>query len=177
MTDQSTSAHQPDPTPEPPDSQPGPDGPDSPPAEASPTKAHPAAPAAETPPRDAVAKDHVPTSEKVWSALAHGSAATAAIAWVLGWVVPGASLVGPMAIAQWGGWQSDYSRQHIAQSVKFNLVITALSVPAVLISLSGAGRIAVWLGIFAWLGFTGLATWRAASGERSSYPLDPGDGR
>jgi len=96
------------------------------------------------------------------------------IAWWLGWIIPGASIIGPLIIAQWGAWISGYAQHHIEQAVKFNLVVTALTVPAALLTFSTAGRVVVWIGVLAWLAFTAMGTFRAGSGERFRYPLVPG---
>ncbi|MFN0125079.1 MAG: DUF4870 domain-containing protein [Verrucomicrobiales bacterium] len=113
-----------------------------------------------------------PTStQRTQCVLAHALALLGPVAWLIGIVVPGVNVIGPLILHGMLDSPSPLVRGHTAHSVNFQLLAALIGIPLTLLTFSTAGRVVVWIIALLWLALVARAIHQAAVGRPWKPPL------
>ena len=117
-------------------------------------------------PSDTPAPSAAPTeNERTWGMLAHLSALTGVVVWLLG------CIIGPLAVWIARRDQSAFVAEHAREALNFNITVVLAALVCMLLMLVFVGFILGTALFVVWLVFTLLAAIKASEGEHYRYPF------
>jgi uncharacterized protein len=117
-------------------------------------------------PSDTPAPGTAPTeNERTWGMLAHLSALTGVVVWLLG------CIIGPLAVWIARRDQSPFVAEHAREALNFNITVVLAALVCMLLMLVFVGFILGTALFVVWLVFTLIAAIKASEGEHYRYPF------
>jgi uncharacterized protein len=117
-------------------------------------------------PSDTPVPGTAPTeNERTWGMLAHLSALTGVVVWLLG------CILGPLAVWIARRDQSAFVAEHAREALNFNITIVLAALVCMLLMLVFVGFILGTALFVVWLVFTLIAAIKASEGEPYRYPF------
>jgi uncharacterized Tic20 family protein len=117
-------------------------------------------------PSDTPAPGTAPTeNERTWGMLAHLSALTGVVVWLLG------CIIGPLVVWIARRDQSAFVAEHAREALNFNITVVLAALVCMLLMLVFVGFILGTALFVVWLVFTLIAAIKASEGEHYRYPF------
>jgi uncharacterized Tic20 family protein len=117
-------------------------------------------------PSDTPAPGTAPTeNERTWGMLAHLSALTGVVVWLLG------CIIGPLVVWLARRDSSAFVAEHAREALNFNITVVLAALVCMLLMLVFVGFILGTALFVVWLVFTLIAAIKASEGEHYRYPF------
>ena len=104
-------------------------------------------------------------NERTWGMLAHLSALTGVVVWLLG------CIIGPLVVWIARRDQSGFVAEHAREALNFNITVVLAALVCMLLMLVFVGFILGTALFVVWLVFTLIAAIKASEGEHYRYPF------